>query len=111
MVIKKSGKHIYGAVLTAAEKKAVDIEIQKEIAEYTRKHNTEIAALVLRELRRQFGFGEKRLRQFYEGFDKGIDELIGRYEMEESDDIWLCTQELKEAGIDIEKWSKEMDDS
>lgn len=111
MIIKRSGKHIYGAVLTAAEKKAVDIEIQKELAEYTRKHNTEIAALVLRELRRQFGFGEKRLRQFYEGFDKGIEELINRYEMEESDDIWLCTRELKEDGIDIEKWREEIDGS
>lgn len=111
MIIKRSGKHIYGAVLTAAEKKAVDIEIQKELAEYTRKHNTEIAALVLRELRRQFGFGEKRLRQFYEGFDKGIEELINRYEMEESDDIWLCTRELKGDGIDIEKWREEIDGS
>ena len=35
MRVKKSGKHIYGADLSAAEKKAMDIEIKRQLAEYT----------------------------------------------------------------------------
>lgn len=38
MHVKKAGGKVYGAILTAAEKKAMDIEIQKELAEYDRKH-------------------------------------------------------------------------
>ena len=37
MIIKKSGKNIFGAELTVAERKAMDIEIQKEIAEFNQK--------------------------------------------------------------------------
>lgn len=38
MVVKKAGGKIYGAVLTAAEKKAMNMEIERQLAEYTRKH-------------------------------------------------------------------------
>ena len=34
MQVKKAGGKVYGAVLTAAEKKAMDLEIQRELAEY-----------------------------------------------------------------------------
>lgn len=37
MQVKKAGGKVYGAVLTAAEKKAMDLEIQRELAEYDRK--------------------------------------------------------------------------
>ena len=36
MQVKKAGGKVYGAVLTAAEKKAMDLEIQRELAEYDR---------------------------------------------------------------------------
>ena len=36
-------------------------------------------------------------------------ELVSRYEMEDQDDIWLCTQMLKRIGVDIEAWHKESD--
>lgn len=35
MQVKKAGGKVYGAVLTAAEKKAMDLEIQRELAEYS----------------------------------------------------------------------------
>lgn len=57
MHVKKAGGKVYGAILTAAEKKAMDIEIQKELAEYDRKHIAEIDATILWVLHEQFGFG------------------------------------------------------
>ncbi len=98
---------MYGAVLTAAEKKAMDLEIQRELAEYDRKHIAEIDATILWVLHEQFGFGAQRLRTYYDAFHDRIKELVSRYEMEAQDDIWLCTQMLKRIGVDVEAWHKE----
>lgn len=43
-------------------------------------------------------------------FSRGIEALIRRYEMEQGDDVWLCTYKLKEIGCDLEKWEKERGD-
>ena len=51
MKVKKAGKRVFGAVMSAAEKKAMDMEIQRQLAEYDRKHIREIDALVLWKLR------------------------------------------------------------
>ena len=108
MYLKKAGGKVYGAVLTAAEKKAMDMEIQRELAEYDRKHLAEIDATILWVLHEQFGFGTKRLREYYDAYHDRIGELIERYEMDNGDDIWLCTEKLKTVGGDIEAWHKEM---
>lgn len=33
MKVKKAGKRVFGAVMSAAEKKAMDMEIQRQLAE------------------------------------------------------------------------------
>ena len=102
---------MFGAHLTAAERKALDIEVRNQLAEYTRNHANEIDALFLWYLHEEFGFGLKRLKQVHDGFMPKIEELCKRYEMTgDGDDIWLCTQKLKEYGIDIEEWNKERGD-
>lgn len=108
MQVKRSGGKIYGANLTSAEKKAMNIEIEKQLAEFTRKHQIEIDAIILWELHQQFGFGPERLRRFYENFAPVIQRLVAYYEMEDEDDVWLCTKLLKDYGIDIDKWFEEI---
>ena len=103
MRVKKSGKYIYGADLSAAEKKAMDIEIRRQLAEYTKKHEQEVSAIILWELHNQLGFGHDRLKKFYDNFRPALDDLIKRYEMEDGDEAWLCTQKLKDYGFDILK--------
>lgn len=109
MQIKKSGGKIYGAELTAAERKAMQMEIQRQFAEFNRKDTIELDAIVLWILHVRFGFGPKRLREFYECFVQGINDLIARYELEDEDKVWLCTHLLKEKGIDVEKWNDEFE--
>lgn len=109
MQVKKSGGKIYGAELTAAERKAMQMEIQRQFAEFNQNDTIELDAIVLWILHTQFGFGPKRLREFYESFVRGINELVARYELEESDKIWLCTHLLKEKGIDVKKWNDELE--
>lgn len=107
MRVKKTKGKAYGMTLTAAEKRAMNLEIQRQLAEYDARHNIELDAIILWELHEQFGFGPKRLKKFYDAFSKATDELIKRYEMEDAEKVWLCTYMLKRYGIDIEKWHSE----
>ena len=94
MRVKKAGGRIFGGTMSAAEKKAMDLEIQRQLAEYDRKHLIEI--------------GPKRLRQYYDSFRACTNELVERYQMDTGDDVWLCTQMLKRIGVDVEQWHKEV---
>ena len=107
MLVKKFNGKVVGAELSSNEKKAVDIEIRKMIADYDRKNTNEIDSLVLWILHTEFGFGVKRLQKFHDSFNDGIKRLLERYELEDDDQIWLCTHKLKQLGIDIEKMNGE----
>lgn len=85
----------------------MNMEIQRQLAEYDEKNNQEIDAMVLYILHTQFGWGKKRLRRFYDCFADELKALTDRYLMDDTDTVWLCTRKLKDAGIDISEWSKE----
>lgn len=93
--------------LTSAQRRAMNQEIRNQLAEYDRKNELEIDAMVLWVLHEEFGFGLKRLRQFYDAFSSVMDKLVERYVMDDSDQPWLCTYKLKEIGIDLDEWRKE----
>lgn len=104
---KRSGKDIFGVTLNSKEQAALEKECLRQEAEYTRKYEVEIEALVLRQLHHRHGFGEKRLREFYDTFADDLMEMVEKYELGESDQAWLATKQLKDKGFDIEKWHKE----
>lgn len=105
MKVKKAGKILLGADLTNEEQHALNMEIQKSIAEYDRNNTDEIDAMILWNLHLIFGFGEKRLMEFYNNFNKDLRALCERYELtDREDELWVCTHKLKEKfGIDIHK--------
>ena len=109
MQIKKAGGRVYGATLTNAEKKAMNMDIQRQLAEMDKKNKEEVDATVLYILMTEFGFGKKRLRRFHDIFDERITALVTRYQMSSDDDVWLCTEMLKRRGIDINQWNKELE--
>lgn len=104
MLVKKSGGKILGIRLNASERRAMETEIRKEFADYDRNNAMEIDALVLWVLHEVFGFGPTRLKRFHDTFVCELQELLRRYEMEECDQVWLCTHMLREYGINIEEW-------
>lgn len=104
MLVKKAGGKVYGATFTAAEKRAMNMEIERQLAEYTRKHEVELNAMILYVLHEQLGFGEQRLRKFFDRFSVEIDALVKYYEMDDEDAEWLCTRKLLDMGIDVAKW-------
>lgn len=107
MWIKRSHGKIFGAQLTAAERRAMEIEISKQIAEMDRQNMNAVDAAVLWELHAQLGFGPKRLRRFYDGFKPTYESLLEHYEMGDSDGTWLHIKKLKDIGVDIEAWNRE----
>ena len=109
MRVKKTSGKVYGAGLTTSEKKTMDMEIKRQLAEMDKKNMEEVDAVVLYVLMTEFGFGEKRLRRFHDTFCEQITALVNRYEMDSDDDVWLCTEMLKRRGIDINQWNKELE--
>lgn len=107
MLVKKAGGKVYGATFTAAEKRAMDMEIKRQLAEYTRKYEADLNATILYVLHEQLGFGEQRLKKFFDRFSVEIDALVKYHEMDEEDAAWLCTRKLLDVGIDVEKWCDE----
>ena len=107
MEIKKSGGKIFGARLSNAEQKAIEMEMRRQYAEWDRKHAQEIDAIVLWQLHTQLGFGPVRLKKFFEGFRPAANELIERYELDSADQVWLQTEQLKEIGVDLNQWYEE----
>lgn len=109
MRVKKSNGKVYGADFTAAERKAIELEIGRQLSEYTRKHANELDAMILWFLHEEFGFGKNRLKKCYKGFSKAVEELASRYEMAtEMEKVWVCTKKLKDYGVDLEEWYKEL---
>lgn len=107
MNFKRAGKSIFGVDLNSAEQKALNTEIQKQIAKYDRENAIMIDALVLWELYSQLGLNPEQLEKFYRGFAPDLDRLIKYYELGNEDTNWLCVRQLKEIGVDIEKWHRE----
>ena len=81
MKIKKAGGKVFGAVMTSAEKKAMEIEINRQLVEADRRSTDDIDAMVLYTLHVHLGFGKKRLRKFYDAFSAEHDRLIQYYQM------------------------------
>jgi len=96
--------------LTRPQKKAMDKEINAQILEKDMAYYLDMDAAVLWVLRVGFGFGKKRLRRFFDLFGSLHAELCKHYELDDDDNgIWLCRQQLKDYGVDVEAWEKELE--
>ena len=115
MNFKKHKGKIFGVEFNKAEQKALDMEFRKTLAEYDRKNEDELDAIILWVLHTVFGFGPIRLKRFYDGFRPEMQALMDRYEMEECDQVWLCSYMLNNYlasyGTSLEEWRKESEES
>ena len=106
MRVKKAGGKVFGAVLTAAERKAMDMEINCQIVEADRRYADDIDAMVLYTLHVHLGFGKKRLRKFYDAFSAEHDRLIQYYQMPD-DYTCLFKDLLMSIGVYVVAWNRE----
>lgn len=87
--------------LSNKEQKAMNEEIQRQIAEARVRDSDEFDAAVLWAMHLCFGFGKKRLRRFYDFFCK-LYLSSNRWQFGRSE-----VELLKGVGVDIEEWNRE----
>lgn len=92
-----------------AEKKAMMAEINRQTIIADQKHHLDLDALILWALHvhPNTRFGKKRLRRFYDDFERIYQDLIDYYKSGKGEAAWVAHQELKKIGVDVKKWSEE----
>ena len=114
MKFKKAFGRFYDVELNAKEQEILDQKvkeaIQQTMPEYISDAAKEMDAIILWYLHENEStrFGHKRLKSFFEDFHVKLDELMEWYQMGSSDKSWLCSHKLKQYGIDISEWQKEI---
>lgn len=98
--------------LSKEEKRAMQAEISRQARELTDKFALELDATLLwtiRKVSENHGkpWGAKMLREAYDTAVAAREELVKKYEMKD-DELFILLYKLKEIGVDLEKWSKEM---
>jgi hypothetical protein len=90
--------------LSARQKKAMNEELQNQIAESLEGLTSNIVAVVLWELRQQKGWGKKQLLDFHGKFVQTLKELQDYYLMHTAQETdFICKYMLKqEVGIDVD---------
>lgn len=112
MRIKKFNGKPYGVELTAAERKAMNLEINRQILEKDEQYKENIDAMILYVLMTHYGWRKKRLRKFWRAFLEEHKKLTEFYQMDEpGDNEWLAHRKLREIGVDIHQWYKEDEQS
>ena len=108
MKVKKLKGKPYGVELTAVERKAMELEINRQIAEKDKQYQENVDALVLYVLMSRYGWRKKRLRKFWNAFIEEHKALREYYLMDEpGDNEWLAHRKLNQIGVDIHQWYKE----
>lgn len=90
------------------EKKIVDEEINKLILQRDEEYAADMDAMILYVLMTEYGFRKKRLRKFWDLFQKAHRELRDHYEMQSNaDNVWLAHHKLADIGVDVKAWQNE----
>ena len=108
MRIKKHKGRVFGADLTAAERQAMKLEINRQILKQDEQYAVDMDAMVLYTLMAHYGWKKKRLRKFWNAFVAEHKALREFYQMNGSgDNEWLAHRKLNEIGVDVRQWYKE----
>lgn len=108
MRVKKFNGKPYGVEFSAAERKAMNLEINRQILEKDERYKEDIDAMVLYVLMAHYGWRKKRLRKFWKAFITEHTALRKFYSMDDpGDNEWLAHRKLKQIGVDIHQWYKE----
>jgi hypothetical protein len=97
---------------TCAERKAMQKEIDRQIVEIDNQYKRDLVNLVLWSLHvcPDTKWGKVKLKRYYQLFDKIHQDMIDHYELRDDDAPWLAGHMLKEIGVDIDEWEKELND-
>lgn len=98
--------------LTRAEQERidelVDQAVKEEVVRVEAEFRSDIDAMILYVLHAHYGWGPKRLRQFWDVFIEEHKALRDHYNMHEpGDNAYLAKRKLLEIGVDVAAWEEE----
>lgn len=93
--------------LPANERRLLEREMKLQINDIAEEKNKNLVAIILYTLHEYTGWGKRKLKDFYDKFEKINKQQREYYQLEQEDDAFLCKIKLKEIGIDIDEWIKE----
>lgn len=88
---------------TAAQRKALKAECVKEFDTLLENLNRDVYIQLLHFFRFKRGYGQKRLKILADELKEALAGIHARYELSESDTVWICEQQLKNSGINVDK--------
>lgn len=89
--------------LTAAQRKAIQGECEKEFDKLVAKYNRQAAVQMLHILYFSFDFDASALKQFAKKLTAMQAEAVHRYEISDSEVPDICEIHLRDAGINIDE--------
>lgn len=105
MKVKRFNGKPYGVELSNAEKRAMDMEINRQLLKKDEQFAEDLDALVLYTLLAHYGWKRKRLKKFWDAFIAEHKALREFYQMNDpGDNAWLAHRKLKQIGVDVHQW-------
>ena len=91
--------------LSAKQNEILNKYLEEQIEETKYEFLIAVDATILYSLHKNFGFGKKRLSQFFKSFIDDYNNLVDNYEIEGN---WVAAYKLKdELGVDIDELHRE----
>ena len=95
---------LYELMQRADVQKAMRKAINEQLKEIHEKFYDDEIATILYTLRQVFGFGEKRLKEYFDRYEIEWENLRQRYDMEDREVSSMCMEKLLADGIPVDKW-------
>lgn len=92
------------ATLRGPGQEAMDKEIKRQLLNRVEELELDMDAAILWTLHKRFGFGKKRLEEFFWAY---LDEYTRMRELYQMDDCYPELYKLREIGVDVEKLRRE----
>ena len=93
---------------TATQRKALREECVKEFDKLLANYNQQAAIQILHILRFDYGFGQERLNKFADKLNEMQIKTMERYEVKDDDIPNICEIKLRDSGIDIDNFFKNL---
>ena len=105
---KNRQEHARPPEITNEQYKTIRREVDKQILDADLEYSANFAAGVLWTLHVAFGFGRVRLRRMWDEYQRVHRDLREYYELrDDTETCFVCREQLKRVGVDIDEWEKE----
>ena len=91
-------------------KAEVTSQLKAGMIETIKREEKDFLAIIGYTLFEKYGWGVKRITNFLDKMHEGLNELSEWYDMDNTDQAFLCTMKMEELGVDLNKYMESVDD-